>query len=209
MTTVAVLERKSGSIAPLLCLFIPLIHCTLLSHVCIIICVSTHYRCTLKTQEFRTKDFVVRSTHSIEHQKCKYCVGWRLAVATQPLIVEHQSASCPEGTRIRQKPTASSEGAQLWDKHHLTLSWSRSAEPAVHTQSACCLRLRGYGETPQPPTITLFFCARQTVSSHPEMGRFWISKDYPYNDEFSAYVDTKEFVRSFYLSLMTEIGLNH
>ena len=60
----------------------------------------------------------MRSTHSIEHQKCKYCVGWRLAVATQPLIVEHQSASCPEGTRIRQKPTASSEGAQLWDKHH-------------------------------------------------------------------------------------------
>ena len=34
---------------------------------------STYYRCTLKTQEFRTKDFVVRSTHSIEHQKCKYC----------------------------------------------------------------------------------------------------------------------------------------
>ena len=37
---------------------------------------------------------------------------------------------------------------QLWDKHHLTLSWSRSADPAVHTQSACCPRLRGYGETP-------------------------------------------------------------
>ena len=56
---------------------------------------------------------------------------------------------CPEGTRIHQKPTASSEGAQLWDKHHLTISWfrkagptilmcqSRSAEPAAHTQSAC------------------------------------------------------------------------
>ena len=28
---------------------------------------------TLKTQEFRTKDFVVRSAHSIEHKKCKYC----------------------------------------------------------------------------------------------------------------------------------------
>ena len=36
---------------------------------------SAYYRCTLKTQEFRTKDFFVRSTHSIEHQKCKYCVG--------------------------------------------------------------------------------------------------------------------------------------
>ena len=44
MTIVTVLECKSGSMAPLLCLFIPLIHCTLLSHVCIIICVSTHYR---------------------------------------------------------------------------------------------------------------------------------------------------------------------
>ena len=99
-------------------------------------CTSTHYRCTLKTQEFRTKDFVVRSTHSIEHQKCKYCVGWRLAVATQPLIVEHQSASCPEGTRIRQKPTASSEGAQLWDKHHhlpLLVPQSGTDFPQHHT----------------------------------------------------------------------------
>ena len=103
----------------------------------IISCMSAHYRCTLKTQEFRTKDFVVRSTHSIEHQKCKYCVGWRLAVATQPLIVGHQSASCPEGTRIRQKPTASSEGAQLWDKqtpsHHLLVPQSGTDFPQHHT----------------------------------------------------------------------------
>ena len=28
----------------------------------------------LKTQEFSTKDFVMRRSHSIEHQKCKYCV---------------------------------------------------------------------------------------------------------------------------------------
>ena len=38
---------------------------------------------------------------------------------------------CPEGTRIHQKPTASSEGAQLWDKHHLTLSWFREAGPTI------------------------------------------------------------------------------
>ena len=56
---------------------------------------------------------------------------WRLAVATQPPIAEHQSAPCPEGTRIYQKPTASSEGAQLWDKHHLTLSWFRKAGPTI------------------------------------------------------------------------------
>ena len=35
---------------------------------------SAYYRCTLKTQEFRTKDFVVRRAHSIEHQKGKYCL---------------------------------------------------------------------------------------------------------------------------------------
>ena len=29
----------------------------------------------LKTQEFRTKDFIMRRAHCIEHQKCKYCVG--------------------------------------------------------------------------------------------------------------------------------------
>ena len=37
----------------------------------------------------------------------------------------------PEGTRIHQKPTASSEGAQLWDKHHLSLSWFRKAGPTI------------------------------------------------------------------------------
>ena len=49
------------------------LHTSLLSS--IISCMSAYYRCTLKTREFRTKDFVVRSAHSIEHQKCKYCVG--------------------------------------------------------------------------------------------------------------------------------------
>ena len=56
---------------------------------------------------------------------------WRLAVATQPIIASHQSAPCPEGTRIYQKPTASSEGAQLWDRHPLTLSWFRKAGPTI------------------------------------------------------------------------------
>ena len=41
------------------------------------------------------------------------------------------SAPCPEGTRIHQKPTASSEGAPLWDKHLLTLSWFREAGPTI------------------------------------------------------------------------------
>ena len=56
---------------------------------------------------------------------------WRLAIAPQPPIAGHQSAACPEGTRIYQKPTASSEGAQLWDRHPLTLSWFRKAGQTI------------------------------------------------------------------------------
>ena len=41
------------------------------------------------------------------------------------------SAPCPEGTRIHQKPTASSEGALLWDNRPLTLSWFRDAGPTI------------------------------------------------------------------------------
>ena len=41
------------------------------------------------------------------------------------------AAPCPEGTRIYQKPTASSDGAQLWDRHPLTLSWFREAGPTI------------------------------------------------------------------------------
>ena len=56
---------------------------------------------------------------------------WRLAVAPQPPIAGHQSAPCPKGTRIYQKPTASSEGAQLWDRDPLTLSWFRKAGQTI------------------------------------------------------------------------------
>ena len=69
MIKVALLECKSGAIA--LVWFPYSLHTSSLNN--IINCASIHYDCTLKTQEFRTKDFVVRSTHSIEHQKCKYC----------------------------------------------------------------------------------------------------------------------------------------
>lgn len=51
-----------------------------------------------------------------------------------------------------------------------------------------------------------FHYAHQTVGSHPEMGQFWISNSYPYHDVFCAYVNTKEFVKVLYLSLMTELG---
>lgn len=51
----------------------------------------------------------------------------------------------------------------------------------------------------------LFF-ARQTVGSHPEMGQFWISKSGQSASELYAYVNTQEFVRALYLSLMNELG---
>lgn len=44
--------------------------------------------------------------------------------------------------------------------------------------------------------------SHQTVGMHPEMGRFWISKRYPYDSKFCAYVDTQEFVNGF-LSLIS------
>jgi hypothetical protein len=50
--------------------------------------------------------------------------------------------------------------------------------------------------------------SHQTVGFHPEMGQFWISKDYPYDNKFNAYVDTKEFVSALYLSLMTKLGFS-
>ena len=71
MIKVALLECKSGAIA--LVWFPYSLHNYSLSH--IINCASMHYVCTLKTQEFRTKDFVVRRGHSIEHQKCKYSLS--------------------------------------------------------------------------------------------------------------------------------------
>ena len=72
MTREAILECKSGSIAAQRCLFCSVIHCTLTFLNSITSCMSVHYRCTLKTQEFRTKDFLVRWTRSIERQECKY-----------------------------------------------------------------------------------------------------------------------------------------
>ena len=71
-----------------------------------------------------------RST-TIYSCKDKHRRLWRPAVATQPTIAGYQSAPCPEGTRIHQKPTASSEGAQLWDKLFLSISWFREAGPTV------------------------------------------------------------------------------
>ena len=47
--------------------------------------------------------------------------------ANQRRVIHNFVSPCPEGTRIYQKPTASSEGAQLWDRHHLILSWFRKA----------------------------------------------------------------------------------
>ena len=64
--------------------------------------------------------------------------------------------------------------------------------------SVCSVQLPGYG----------FHYSHQTVGFHPEMGQFWISKNHPYDNNFNAYVNTKEFVCGFYFSLMTKLGFS-
>ena len=44
--------------------------------------------------------------------------------------IEYELRVPRSGTYI-MKPTASSEGAQLWDKHPLTHSWFREAGPTI------------------------------------------------------------------------------
>ena len=60
----------------------------------------------------------------------------------------------------------------------------------------CTVQIQGYD----------LHYSHQTIGFHPEMGQFWISKNYPYENKFNAYVNTKEFIRGFYLSLMTSLG---
>lgn len=49
---------------------------------------------------------------------------------------------------------------------------------------------------------------RQTVGSHPEMGRFWIENPRTHDILFNAYVNIKNFIKGVYLSLMTELGFD-
>ena len=69
-------------------------------------------------------------------------------------------------------------------------------EDIINPQEAVC--------TLQLSRYNLYF-ARQTVGSHPEMGRFWITEDLQCNDKFSAYVDAQEFVREL-LAIFDGIG---
>ena len=71
---------------------------------------------------------------------------WRPAVATHPPIAERQSAPCPEGTRIHQKPTASSEGAQLWDKQSSPPSLGSAKRDRLSSSTSYGKRLSPFGE---------------------------------------------------------------
>ncbi|MCQ2239300.1 MAG: hypothetical protein MJZ73_08715 [Bacteroidaceae bacterium] len=55
-------------------------------------------------------------------------------------------------------------------------------------------------------TELMFF--PQRIGLFPEMGRLWIQKGNSSDNIDSAYVNKREFVKSFYLSLMTELGFN-
>ena len=90
-----------------------------------------------RQEDIKTCFLDMKTCRHVFSEQDKHRRLWRPAVAPHPrmqaneVIAEHQSAPCPDGTRIHQKPTASSEGAQLWDKHHFPLSWFRKAGPTI------------------------------------------------------------------------------
>lgn len=47
---------------------------------------------------------------------------------------------------------------------------------------------------------------KQTVGSHPEMAQLWITNSVGNEVVFNAYVNTRNFVKGLYLSLLTELG---
>ena len=73
MIKVALLECKSGAIAAKNGPFASQISLRLVRKPHNLLYINTLSQ-TAQNQEFRTKDFVVRRAHSIEHQKCKYCI---------------------------------------------------------------------------------------------------------------------------------------
>lgn len=74
--------------------------------------------------------------------------------------------------------------------HH----WLKQITECDGTDKVCSVQLSDFD----------FHFEHQTVGIHQEMGRFWISKSDAYNGEFHAYVNSKEFVRSFNLALMEQ-----
>lgn len=55
------------------------------------------------------------------------------------------------------------------------------------------------------PSVNLIYF-QQRIGSHTEMGQFWIEKSGSNIPEIAAYVNTKEFVKGIYLSLMSSYG---
>ena len=64
-----------------------------------------------------TKDIITHGREQIEYELMVLIYVLQLRV--------------PLGGTYIMKPTASSEGAQLWDKHHLSLFWFRKAGPTI------------------------------------------------------------------------------
>ena len=67
-------------------------------------------------------------------------------ISLHPPIANAQSAPCPEGTRIHQKPTASSEGAQLWDKQSSPPSLGSAKRDRLSSSTSYGKRLSPFGE---------------------------------------------------------------
>ena len=67
-------------------------------------------------------------------------------ISLHPPIANVQSAPCPEGTRIHQKPTASSEGAQLWDKQSSPPSLGSAKRDRLSSSTSYGMRQSPFGE---------------------------------------------------------------
>ena len=80
-----------------------------------------------------------RRSHAASHSRNYF-------ISLHPPIANAQSAPCPEGTRIHLKPTASSEGAQLWDKQSSPPSLGSAKRDRLSSSTSYGMRQSPFGE---------------------------------------------------------------
>ena len=91
-----------------------------------------------QTQEAMASRRSPAAFHSIMLSYTRVLQGWWY------IVYVALSAPCPEGTRIHQKPTASSEGAQLWDIRSPSLGSAKRDRLPSSTSSG--MRQSPFGE---------------------------------------------------------------
>ena len=121
-------------------------------------------------------------------------------------MADCQSAPCPEGTRIYQKPTASSEGAQLWDEqtpshpllvprsgtdyfsqHHMGsvsppsgnyMGWKYRTYPQLRCFAACS-GFHDIGPAPRNPQLIISFLRSRGRRRHRIQARYTYARSDP------------------------------